>query len=336
MRVVECVAPGKLRFTSRPAPEPAPGEVLVRIRRVGVCGTDYHIFKGDQPFVSYPRVMGHELAGEVISAPPESSMRPGEAVCIVPYVACRTCVACRRGKPNCCVNIAVLGVHRDGGLAEHLCAPLANVLPGDGLSLDELAMAEFLAIGRHAVRRANLEPGQRALVVGAGPIGLGVALFAKWSGAQVTVIEQRADRRAFCTSTLGVDNAFAPSDELDGALSALTGGEFFDAVFDATGARAAMEKGFGRVAHGGAYVLVSIVQGDIRFTDTEFHKREMTLLASRNATNRDFLDVLSAMREGRVPIKALNTHRTTLDSLVEAMPAWAEPEAGVIKALVEV
>lgn len=336
MRAVECAAPGELRLVSRQPPRPAPGEVLVRIRRVGVCGTDYHIFKGDQPFVSYPRVMGHELAGEVAAAPSHSPLRQGEAVCIVPYISCGACVACRRGKPNCCVNIAVLGVHRDGGLAEYLCAPESNVLPAEGLGLDELAMAEFLAIGRHAVRRAGIEPGQRALVVGAGPIGLGVALFAKLAGARVAAIDTREDRRAFCTNVLGVDDVFAPGPELDAALAALTGGEYFDAVFDATGNRTAMEQGFRYVAHGGAYVLVSIVQGDIGFADPEFHKRETTLLASRNATVQDFRDVLDAMRAGRVPVKALNTHRAGLDALVEALPRWSAPEAGVIKALVEV
>lgn len=335
MRALECTAPGALKLTARPTPEPAAGEALVRIRRVGICGTDFHIFAGNQPFVSYPRIMGHELAGEIVDAPRDSGLSPGDHVCVAPYIACGVCVACRRSKPNCCMNIAVLGVHRDGGLAEYLSAPTQNILPANGLGLDALAMTEFLAIGRHAVRRANVEAGQRVLVVGAGPIGLGVALFARLQGAEVVAMDNRAERLAFCRDQLGAAHTLSPSDTAYEALGALSHGEFFDAVFDATGNRKAMEQGFRYVAHGGAYVLVSVVQGDITFTDAEFHKRETTLLGSRNATIADFLEVIDAMRAGHVPLRALNTHRASLEDLPQMLPQWSTPQSGVIKALVE-
>jgi 2-desacetyl-2-hydroxyethyl bacteriochlorophyllide A dehydrogenase len=336
MRVVECASPGKLHFTNRPIPEPAPGEVLLRVRRVGICGTDFHIFKGDQPFVSYPRIMGHEIGAEIAAAHAGSEFSAGDVVCVMPYLSCGACVACRRGKPNCCVNIAVLGVHKDGALAEYLCVPEQFVIKANGLTLDAMAMTEFLAIGRHAVRRAAIEPGQRALVVGAGPIGLGVALFAKLAGAIVTAVDARQDRRDFCLQALELPQALAPGPTLDAELAAASGGEFFDVVFDATGNRAAMQQGFAYVAHGGAYVLVSIVPGDINFIDAEFHKRETTLLASRNATREDFLDVISAMRGGLVPLAALNTHRAEFEELPRRLPQWIAPEAGVIKALVHI
>lgn len=336
MRTLVCSAPGDLSLVSQERPAPAPDEVLVRIRRVGICGTDMHIFHGNQPFVTYPRVMGHEIAGEVVSAPASSGLSDGDRVCVVPYLACGSCVACRRGKTNCCARIAVLGVHRDGGLAEYLSAPVSAVIPANDLSFDALALTEFLAIGRHAVRRAAVAPGQRALVVGAGPIGIGVALFAKQQGARVTAIDGRSDRRDFCRRVLKLENVFAPDGQLAANLSAITDGELFDVVFDATGARTAMEAGFAYVAHGGAYVLVSIVKGDISFTDSEFHKRETTLLASRNATRDDFTDVIDAMRQGVVPMDDLTTHRAPLSELPEALPFWCKPEAGVIKALVEI
>lgn len=333
MRAIACTAPGLLSLTNPPTPRAERDEVLVRIRRVGVCGTDFHIFKGDQPFVTYPRIMGHELAGEVASE--STAFAIGDRVCVLPYMSCEACVACRRGKTNCCANIAVLGVHKDGGLAEYLSVPERFLIKGDGLSLDALAMVEFLAIGRHAVRRANVTEGQRVLIVGAGPIGLGAALFAQIAGAAVTAIDTRPDRLAFCRSVLNLPYALTPDDAAKGALSDITHGEHFDVVFDATGNRAAMESGFRYVAHGGAYVLISIVQGDISFNDSEFHKRETTLLASRNATRDDFIDVIEAMRDARVPIAALNTHRSTLEDLPERLPEWMSPEAGVIKAIVE-
>ena len=334
MNVVVCNQPGDLELERRAAPIRGEGEVLVRIRRVGVCGTDMHIFTGNQPYLSYPRVMGHELAGEVEEAPPESGLLPGDPVYIVPYIACGHCVACRRAKPNCCTNIRVLGVHADGGLAEYLSVPQAYVKKADGISLEQAAMVEFLAIGAHAVRRAAVAVEQKVLVVGAGPIGIGVALFSKLRGAGVTVLDGRADRLAFCADCIGVESTVALSETSGAELGQLTAGDFFDVVFDATGNPRAMEAGFAYVAHGGTYVLVSIVAADISFADPEFHKREMTLMGSRNATAEDFAAVVDAMRGGLVPTDALHTHSSTLAELPEAFPGWLEPSAGVIKAIV--
>jgi len=334
MDVVVCSEPRALKLEQRPKPVRGEGEVLVRIRRIGVCGTDMHIFTGDQPYLSYPRVMGHELAGEVEEAPEGSGLGPGDPVYIIPYIACGSCVACRKGKPNCCTKIGVLGVHRDGGLAQYLSVPQNYVKKADGITLDQAAMAEFLAIGAHAVRRANVERGQKILVVGAGPIGIAVALFSKLRGARVTALDGRADRLEFCRDTVGVEAIVSLGDSTRDELERLTDGEFFDVVFDATGSPKAMEAGFAYVAHGGTYVLVSIVSADIRFSDPEFHKREMTLMGSRNATAEDFETVVQAMRDGLVPTAALHTHDAPLADLPKTFPVWLEPSAGVIKAIV--
>ncbi|MFL6734728.1 MAG: zinc-binding alcohol dehydrogenase family protein [Sphingomicrobium sp.] len=335
MDVVVCAEPGTLLLQQRRKPRRNDGDVLVRIRRVGVCGTDMHIYCGDQPYLSYPRVMGHELAGEVAEVPSGSDLQPGEPVYIIPYIACGSCIACRRGKPNCCVSIAVLGVHQDGGLSEYLSVPEAYVKRACGISLDQAAMVEFLAIGAHAVRRAAPNPEAKVLVVGAGPIGIAVALFAKRRGASVVTVDGRADRLSVCREAVGVDATFVAGPTTAGELAEYTGGEFFDVVFDATGARSAMETGFAYVAHGGTYVLVSIVPGTIGFSNPEFHKREMTLMGSRNATAEDFDTVVRAMREGLVPTDALHTHSAALSDLPNVFPGWLEPSAQVIKAIVE-
>jgi 2-desacetyl-2-hydroxyethyl bacteriochlorophyllide A dehydrogenase len=332
--VVVCAEPGQLKVEQRPKPHRGEGEVLVRIRRIGVCGTDMHIYCGNQPFLSYPRVMGHELSGEVEEAPPGSALTAGDPVYIIPYIACGICVACRKGKENCCTNIGVLGVHRDGGLAEYLNVPQAFVKKAEGLTLDQAAMIEFLAIGAHAVRRGSPGNGDKVLVVGAGPIGIAVALFAKLRGADVTAIDGREDRLAFCRDKIGVDATFAVGPATRDELALRTGGDFFDVVFDATGSPKAMEAGFAYVAHGGTYVLVSIVSADIGFSDPEFHKRETTLMGSRNATAEDFALVAQAMRDGLVPTDALHTHSAPLADLPATFPGWMEPSAGVIKAIV--
>lgn len=333
MLTVVCEAPGTLKAKDRPMPVPGPDEVLLRVKRVGVCGTDLHIYAGRQPYLNYPRVMGHELSGLVVEAPPGSRLAAGDTVYVMPYLSCGRCAACRKGRTNCCMNLQVLGVHRDGAFAEYLSVPEPFVHPAEGVTLDQAAMVEFLAIGAHAVRRARVSKGQRVLVVGAGPIGMGAMIFAGQRGAVVTALDSRADRLAFCAQRLGTGCVAVGAGDAE-QLAALTSGEFFDVVFDATGNAAAMERGFRFVAHAGTYVLISVVSADITFNDPEFHKRETTLLGSRNATSEDFETVLQAMREGRIPA-GLNTHRMALADVPARFPGLLDPGAGVVKALIE-
>ncbi|WP_322028933.1 zinc-binding alcohol dehydrogenase family protein [Paraburkholderia sp. J76] len=335
MLTVICETPGKLSALKRSKPVPRESEVLVRVKRVGVCGTDLHIFAGNQPYLAYPRVMGHELSGLVEQAPVDSGLAAGDPVYVMPYMSCGQCLACRRGKTNCCMNIQVLGVHRDGAFTEYLSVPAQFVHKVDGLTLDQAAMIEFLAIGAHAARRGEVKKGERVLVVGAGPIGMATLMFSKLRGATVTALDVRADRLAFCAKQLGVAQTVQIGEDDKARLSALTDGDFFDVVFDATGNHRAMERGFDFVAHGGRYVLVSIVAGNISFSDPEFHKREATLLGSRNATSEDFDTVVEAMRSGRIPDKALNTHRLALADVPSRFAALLDPAAGVVKAIVE-
>jgi len=336
MKVLICEQPGRLSVIERPEPVPGPGEALVRIKRVGICGTDFHIFAGKHPFLQYPRVMGHELSGTVERAPAGSGLEPGQNVYIVPYLSCGRCVACRKGVTNACQNISVLGVHSDGGMAELLCVPAGNVIPVGDTPLEDAAMIEFLAIGAHGVKRGSVTAQDRVLVVGSGPIGMSAIIFAKARGAHVTVMDMREDRLAFTKDRLGADTLLLADADAEAKASAATDGDFFDAVIDCTGNLAAMQRGFGFVGHGGRYVLVSVVRDDVTFSDPEFHKREMTLFASRNARPDDFAEVVRHMQAGRVPTAALNTHRGPLSAGPELFRAWSRPEAGVIKAILEV
>jgi 2-desacetyl-2-hydroxyethyl bacteriochlorophyllide A dehydrogenase len=335
MLTVICQSPRDLRAVDRPEPVRGDAEVLLRVKRVGVCGTDLHIFTGDQPYLDYPRVMGHELSGVVEQAPAGSRLATGDPVFVMPYLSCGHCVACRIGKTNCCVKLQVLGVHRDGAFTELLSVPQAFVHKAEGVSLDQAAMVEFLAIGAHAVRRGDVAAGQRVLVVGTGPIGMAVLIFSRLRGANVTVMDTRAERADFCVDTLGAAASVLVGADDERRLAELSGGEFFDVVFDATGNAKAMERGFRFVAHGGRYVLVSIVRDTIAFSDPEFHKRETTLLGSRNATMEDFETVLAAMRAGQIPDRALNTHRLALRDVPADFASLLDPAQRVIKALVE-
>jgi hypothetical protein len=335
MLTIICDTPGTLSAIAREKPTPQPGEALLRIRRIGVCGTDLHIFTGNQPYLSYPRVMGHELAATVEEAPAGSRVSVGDTVSVIPYISCGHCNACLKGRTNCCRNIGVLGVHRDGGMTEYLCVPVEFLVKADGLSLDQAAMVEFLAIGAHAVARAATKAGDTVLIAGAGPIGLAVAVFARMEGASVTLIDGRRDRLDFARQHLGITSTVLLGEGDVEELSKITDGDFFDIVFDATGNPKAIERGFGFVAHAGTYVLVSIVASHISFSDPEFHKRETTLLGSRNAILADFEHVMDAMRAGHVP-DALITHRMALSDVPEKFAGLTDPAAGVVKAMVEV
>jgi len=331
MNALVCVEPGNLRLERRSVPTRGKMEVLVRPRMIGICGTDYHIYEGKHPYLQYPRVMGHELAVEVVEADADSGLAPGEIMVVNPYLACGQCSACRHGKPNCCKQIQVLGVHRDGGMCERLVLPVANLISAPGLSLEACAAVEFLAIGAHAVRRSRASKGERALVVGAGPIGLGAALFARLRGAQVTIIDTEADRLAAAAAVLAGTVTLVVDDATGRNLA-----ESFDVVLDATGNRQSMEAGFGFVDHGGRYVFVGVVKGDLSFLAPDFHRKEMELLGSRNATMEDFASVITAMKRDQIPLDRIVTHRTTLSDARSDLATWASNKAGLIKAMIVV
>jgi len=337
MKTIVLEKPGDFRLIDRPElGSPAPGEALVRIRRVGVCGTDIHAYKGNQPFFTYPRVVGHELGIEVAAVGPnEKGLAAGDRCAVEPYLHCGRCIACRRGKTNCCVALQVLGVHADGGMRELMTVPVAKLHRSRRLSLDQLALVEMLTIGAHAVRRAQIEPGENALVIGAGPIGLSTITFAQLVGARVSVLEISAWRREFCRQHLKVERCLDGQGDTGKRLQELLDGDLPTTVFDATGSPKSMMQAVQYVANGGKLVYVSLVQADLTFTDPELHRRELTLLRSRNALAADFLWVMQMVEDGRIHLGPWITHRASADTMVGEFPSWLNPDRGVVKAVVE-
>lgn len=338
MKGIVCEAVEQFRMTEHlPEPVLTEGQAVVSIRRIGICGTDYHAFKGNQPFFQYPRILGHELSGVIDQIGENSAgLASGDKVAIIPYLHCGECIACRRGHTNCCANMQVLGVHQDGGMRERVSVPLTHLLKADKLSFDEAAMIEPLAIGAHAVRRADVGASDTVLVIGSGPIGLGVMAFAKYEGARVIAMDINEERLEFCKKWAKADetvNAFQC--EVRERLSELTNGEFPVAVFDATGNAASMTRSFEWAAHGGKLIFVGLVKGDITFSDPEFHKRELTLMGSRNACMADFRHVMDVLGSQTLDIKPFITHRSSFDQMADSFETWMRPESKVIKAIVE-
>ena len=302
MQQVVLTGPGTLFHRDVPQPPPAQGEILFAVKRIGVCGSDFHAFAGRHPAYIYPRVLGHELSGLALEVPRnEFGIKAGDRCAIDPYVNCQVCDACRAGRTNCCERLQVLGVHRDGGMQDVISVPARLLHSSKVLSLDQLALVETLGIGAHAVARAELEAGQKAIVVGAGPIGLGTALFAREAGAEVVVIEKDKDRRAFAQRQGWTTRE--PSDKVSGNV-----------VFDATGSAVVMADSLNRVAVGGKLVFVGLTSDPVALDDALFHKREVTLLASRNSTGQ-FPRIIKMLEEGTISIDDWITERLGLADL---------------------
>lgn len=337
MKAIVLEQPGRFTMVSREEPgEPGAGEALVKVHRVGVCGTDFHAFRGEQPFFTYPRVLGHELGVEIVAVGENRhGLVPGQLCAVEPYLNCHHCSACRRGNTNCCQNLSVLGVHKDGGMTDYLTVPVDKLHPSDLLSIDQLALVEMLGIGAHAVDRAQLRQGETVLVVGAGPIGMAVIQFARLAGARVLVMEMNEQRLAFCRAHFGVEQTIDGRVEPQTQLDELLSGERPTAVFDATGNPNSMMASFNYVAHAGRLIFVGFFQGNVSFHSPDFHRREVTLLASRNATGAELRRVIRALEAGQVDPLPMITHRVACDRMIEAFPSWLEPGSGVIKAMIE-
>jgi 2-desacetyl-2-hydroxyethyl bacteriochlorophyllide A dehydrogenase len=337
MKTIVCTRPGNIEYADADQPSLKDGHAIIKIERIGICGTDLHAFEGTQPYFEYPRILGHELAGEIVEIGNNTSYKIGEAVTIIPYFNCGNCIACRSGKPNCCVNIKVCGVHVDGGMTEYLSVPVDSLVNNNGLSLDELALIEPLAIGAHGIRRAGVNPGQYVLVIGAGPIGLGTMEFARIAGAKVIAMDVNEARLKFCRDKLKVEyilNALSPN-VLD-QLRDITNGDMPTVVIDATGNQNAINNGFQYMTHGGRYVLIGLQKGDVSFSHPEFHKREGTLMSSRNATRADFDLVIDSLSKKLIDPLTYITHRVNLNRVKDEFANWLKPENEVIKAMVTV
>ncbi len=336
MKALICSSPGIFEYKDIPAPVLQAGHAILKIKRIGICGTDLHAYQGTQPYFNYPRILGHELAADLVDADGLSGFAPGEALTFIPYFSCGKCIACRNGKPNCCAAIQVCGVHVDGGMADYLSVPEDTLVKSEGLSYDELALVEPLAIGAHGIRRAEVRKDEFVLVVGAGPIGLGTMEFTRIAGARVIAMDVNETRLEFCKNTMNVAYTINPSaEDAIKRLAEITNGDMPTVLIDATGNRKAINNGLQYLAHGGRYILIGLQREEFCFSHPEFHKREATLMSSRNATRQDFEQVIHSIKAGLVSPLTYITHRVQFDEVKDVFEEWLNPSAGVIKAMVE-
>jgi 2-desacetyl-2-hydroxyethyl bacteriochlorophyllide A dehydrogenase len=331
-------APRNFRHVDIPPPaHPGPGEALVRVHRVGICGTDISGYLGKMPFFSYPRIPGHELGIEVVEVGEGvTNVQPGDHCSVEPYINDPNSYASKRGRPNCCEKLEVLGVHRDGGMRSNFLLPARKLHPSKNLSFEQLALVETLAIGCHATNRAAPQADETVLIIGAGPIGLSTLEFVKLTGAKIIVLDVNDQRLDFCKRARGVHHTIKPSEKLENDLRDLTDGHLPDVVIDATGSNVSMSNAFGYIAPGGRLVFLGITTEDVKFRHPVFQKPEGTLLCSRNALPEDFTRIIQLIEEGQIDTKPWITHRTNLEELPQRFPSYTKPETGVLKAMIEV
>jgi 2-desacetyl-2-hydroxyethyl bacteriochlorophyllide A dehydrogenase len=314
MRQIVLQAPGE--FAERQVPEPLAeaGHALIRMRRVGVCGSDFHAYGGTHPVYTYPRILGHELAGEVLQAPADqNSIKQGDWCAIEPYWACGHCHACLKGRTNCCENLRVFGIHIDGGLQGALSVPVHLLHKSALLDLDQLALVETLGIGAHAVKRSGLKKGESALVIGAGPIGLAVTQFALAAGSDVVVVEKNKWRREFAAG-FGVETL--PDAEARTA----------DVVFDATGSSAAMSASLKHVSTTGRLVFAGLTK--------EVVCLEITVFASRNS-RAQFPRIIEMIEKSEIDTSRWINERMSLAEVPKCFRGLVG-NSSLIKAMIEV
>jgi 2-desacetyl-2-hydroxyethyl bacteriochlorophyllide A dehydrogenase len=338
MHALRLESPKSFQGHELPEPPPAgPGEALVRVHRVGICGTDISAYLGKMPFVTYPRILGHELGVEVLAVGDGvTSVCPGDRCSVEPYINDPTSYASRRGRPNCCEQLQVLGVHTDGGMRLRFIVPARKLHVGNELTFEQLALVETLAIGCHAVSRSGLAGDETCLIIGAGPIGLATLEFVKLTGAKFIVADLSQPRLDFCRRQMHVEHALQPSDQLENQLREICGGNLPDVVIDATGNPASMTAAFGLIAHGGRLVFVGLTGEEIRFRHSSFHRPEGTFLCSRNALPADFTRIISLISSHHLDTTPWITHHCSLADLPTGMDTYLQPASGVVKAMVTV
>jgi len=308
MRAVIMEAPGKVRVGEWETPRPGAGEVLVSPRAVGVCAGDMYIYLGKNPYVRYPQVAGHEIAGVVAEVGPDvTGLEPGSEVVVEPFLGCGTCYPCRAGKSNCCANLRIIGVTQAGGFGELMTAPATHIhkLP-KGLGLATASFAEPVAIGVQACRRGTVAKGELVLVLGCGPIGLAIIEVARSRGATVIAADTQASRLEWAAK-LGAE-VHLSDDKLLATILERTNGEGVPVVMEATGNVKAMEQTVELVTSGGRIVIVGLVKKGtaVTFPGLDFTRKEMTIVGSR-ASVRCFPESLELLASGAIRYPSVAT-----------------------------
>jgi len=336
VKALKLLGPFRLEFVNVDMPDVPEGFALIKINSVSICGTDIHGYKGKLSIFKYPVILGHEICGTVIKINGEcDNIALMDKVVIVPYMYCGNCIACQKGCTNCCKYLHCMGVHSDGGLQEYISVPMtALVKVPENLDSTICSLIEPYAVSLHGVKRAGIKDGQTVIVVGAGPIGIGAAEFASIKGAKVIILDVNATRNQYLSSKFGFEILNPLDQGFMKTLLGMSSDDFADVVIDATGNSKSMANSLNYVAHTGILLYLGISSELIEFNDISFHSREASLIASRNSTNVDFIQVIESISSGKIKPERFITHHTHFSSADMAFMNWFTKNQDVFKAVI--
>ena len=335
MKAIVLEAAGRAGVKEVGEPLAAEGDVLLRVRMIGLCGSDLNSYRGRNPLVSYPRIPGHEIAATVVDPGSNSEWIAGTAVTLSPYAACGRCAACQRGRPNACRDNQTLGVQRDGALTELIAVPAAKLYRAN-LSLKELCLVEPLTVGFHAVGRGRVSAEDTVAVFGCGGVGLGVVAGAAFRGARVIGIDVDDDKLEIARKAGVAEAINSKTSDVHARLMELTNERGPDVVVEAIGLAATYRAAVEEVAYAGRVVYIGWAKEEVAYETRPFVHKELDILGSRNAMPEDFREVIRMLEAKRFPVDAAVTHMVLLEETPKILDAWSREPARFTKIMVEI
>ncbi len=336
MKAIMIAKPYEIEIRDIPMPQVGPGEALLKVRCVGICGADVASYTGNQPFTTYPRIPGHEFSAEIVEIPEnDKGLKKGDIVTCNPYFNCGSCYSCRRGYVNCCTDNQTMGVQRDGAFCQYIAMPVERIFPGMGLTPQQLALAEPFSIAQHAISRAEIKPTDRVLIVGAGPIGLFALLAAKQKAGQIAVADILPNRLelALAYGADGVVNT--KTQDISAFAAEFTEGCGFDVCIEACGLPETFLHCINQAAFAANIILIGNGKRDTTFLHSVILKKELNIFGSRNALDRDFINNIQLIAEGKVDVMKMVSAVYPMDRAPEAFQALASNDGTLAKLLIE-
>jgi 2-desacetyl-2-hydroxyethyl bacteriochlorophyllide A dehydrogenase len=333
MKAVVLRGPEDITIEDRPEPKLAKGHVLLKVNMVGLCGSDLNSYRGKNPMVSFPRIPGHEISATVIESAP--GFEAGDQVTLSPYTSCGNCTACRRGRPNACLNNQTLGVQRDGGLTEYLVVPTERLYTAN-LSLKELCLVEPLTVGFHAVARGRVTSIDTVAIIGCGGVGLGAVAASGFRGARTIGVDVDDAKLEIAHKAGATELINTNRDDLHARLAELTGGLGPDVIIEAIGLPSTFRAAVEEVAFTGRVVYIGYVKEPVAYETRLFVQKELDILGSRNALPEDFREVIRMLEEHRFPVEDAVSRIVPLEETPKVIAGWSVDPARFSKIMIQV
>ena len=338
MKTIIINKPGEVEIIEQAMPVRKQGEALLKILYGGICGSDLGSYRGTFAYASYPRIPGHEFSAEIIEiGDNDRNLKPGMIVTCNPYFNCGHCYSCQRGLVNCCTSNETMGAQRDGAFSEYITMPIERIYDGKGLSAKTLALIEPFCISYHGISRANIQPNDKVLVIGAGTIGVLAAVAAKAKGAKVYISDVAENKMNYAIETFGLDGGIlndSPENFIK-RVEEITNGNYFDVTIEAVGLPSTFQACIDAAAFGARMVQIGVGKRTHEFDFTLLQKKELNVYGSRNALKKDFLELIDLVKSGKVDLEKIVTNTYNLDEADKAFQDFSKNAASMLKVVIK-